>query len=402
MRTCVSTPDDSNTPNEREAPEMATPAAPGTPRKLPPAVRLQQNILYWRDKASPYHRHLSALAMVLGFLGDNYFFRHADVAEMQFLFVIYLLTASVSILVLHAIEARVRPEKALRWRGFLPFAAQFAFGGLWSALLIFYTHSAVFIASWPFLLLLVLVLVGNEMFSRYISRLVFSSVLLFFGLFASAIFLVPIYVHAMGPWVFALSSAVTIFLYIGYLRLLAWGGRETLGRQRLWIGLGALLILAALNALYFTGMLPPLPLVLRDSGIYHAIKKVGDVYEAKGEPQSWEDSWLRKPQVQHVAPGEKLFAFSAVFAPIALSTRIVHRWQYYSETRKTWLAMGEVSFNVNGGRDGGYRAYSRKSNPRPGAWRVDIGTTEGRLIGRLRFSVEKAEAPPPLVPKTIH
>ena len=40
-----------------------------------------------------------------------------------------------------------------------------------------------------------------------------------------------------------------------------------------------------------------------------------------------------------------------------------------------------------GGRDGGYRGYSVKGNPQAGDWRVDIETIDGRLVGRIRFTV---------------
>jgi hypothetical protein len=406
----VSSPEDDNEGREGEAPENGGENSPSDPgkagRRMPPAYRLhqhvQQNFLYLRDRAVTHHRFLSAAATILGFLGDNYFFRHADVGEMQLLFVIYLATIAVSILLLHGIEARFAPEKFRRMRAVLPLATQFAFGGLWSALLIFYSHAAVFTASWPFLLLLVVVLIASEIFSHYLPRLVFASVLLFFGLFSSAIFLVPVYVLAIGSWVFILSGALSVLVFLGYLRLLNFAGRDAnLRVQKLWISLGVAAVLLLLNGLYFTSVLPPLPLVLRDSGVYHYAKKNGDLYDTKGEERSWWDGVLGRRNVQHVAPNEQLYVYSAIFAPTALRTRIVHRWQFYSPKRKRWLAVNNVSFSVRGGRDGGYRAYSRKLNPRAGEWRVDIGTSEGRLIGRVRFSVERVAAPVTLIDKAL-
>src|SRR5690242_21764247 len=41
---------------------------------------------------------------------------------------------------------------------------------------------------------------------------------------------------------------------------------------------------------------------------------------------------------------------------------------------------------------GGYRAYSVKSQPASGRWRVDIETAEGQLIGRVPFSVRPGGA----------
>ncbi len=61
------------------------------------------------------------------------------------------------------------------------------------------THaSAVLLASWPFLLVLVAIFIGNEVFKQYYERLVFTATLLFFGMFSYAIVTVPIYIHQIG------------------------------------------------------------------------------------------------------------------------------------------------------------------------------------------------------------
>src|SRR5205823_2917880 len=97
-------------------------------------------------------------------------------------------------------------------------------------------------------------------------------------------------------------------------------------RQSRWelIG-GAVVITAAMNAFYFAGILPPLPLALSDVGVYHAIRHTGVAYQAQEESQLW-TAWfgLTRPVV-HVAPGEKLALYSAVFAPIRMNTHITHR-----------------------------------------------------------------------------
>ena len=78
-------------------------------------------------------------------------------------------------------------------RGVLPSATQFAFGSLWSAFLVFSARSGVFVASWPFLLILAGLFIGNEVFRAYHSRFIFTSVLLFFALLSYAIFMVPVF-----------------------------------------------------------------------------------------------------------------------------------------------------------------------------------------------------------------
>ena len=91
--------------------------------------------------------------------------------------------------------------------------------------------------------------------------------------------------------------------------------------------------------------------------------------------------------ILHVGPAEPLSVYSAVFAPIQLRTNIVHIWRRYDEAAGRWQTEAVVSFPITGGRDGGYRGYSIKSSPRAGRWRVDIATADGRLVGRVPFSV---------------
>jgi len=77
-----------------------------------------------------------------------------------------------------------------------------------------------------------------------------------------------------------------------------------------------------------------------------------------------------------------------VFAPVHFTMKIVHSWQHYNGKRKRWVPVSVVSYPINGGRDGGYRGYTIKTNPGPGEWRVDISTGDGHLLGRIRFSVD--------------
>jgi hypothetical protein len=84
--------------------------------------------------------------------------------------------------------------------------------------------------------------------------------------------------------------------------------------------------------------------------------------------------------------GHPLYVYSAVFSPTALNTNIVHEWQTYDE-RRGWITADRISLPIRGGRGGGYRTFSTKSGLRAGAWRVNIETPNGALLGRLRFNV---------------
>src|SRR5262249_26712404 len=159
--------------------------------------------------------------------------------------------------------------------------------GLWSAFVIFYGRSAVVAASWPFLLMLVAILVGNEVFRKYHSRLAFACVLLFFALFSYAIFVLPMFTGTMGRQTFLQSGLFAVAAFTLVLMLLWALGPERIRGAWRHIAAGAFGVYAAINLFYFTNILPPLPLALANAGIFHTVTKTGADYQVAGEPQSW-------------------------------------------------------------------------------------------------------------------
>ena len=335
-----------------------------------------------------HERSLSAASMISGFAFDNYYFGRVDHPATQIVLFVYVAIAILSILFLHFVESR--PGTKGWFKRIQPLsivATQFAFGGLWSAFVIFYGRSAVVATSWPFLLLLVAILIGNEVFRKYHSRLAFACVLLFFALFSYAIFVLPVFTGTMGRQIFLLSGFLAIAAFSVVLNLLWRLGRERIKQAWRHIAAGALGVYLTINLFYFTNILPPLPLALADADVFHAVTKVGATYEVTEEPQTW----LRVPgtdPVLHVVSDEPISLYSAVFAPVQLKTRILHVWQRYDPQVREWRTESTVEYPITGGREGGYRGYSIKSSPRTGRWRVNIETPDGLLIGRVPFIVE--------------
>jgi hypothetical protein len=342
-----------------------------------------------------YERPLSAISMVAGFIFDNYFFERVDHPATQIVLAAYLVVAILSIVLIHFIEADAEPPALLvKAHPLFVVATQFALGGLWSAFLIFYGRSALTVTSWPFLLVLAGMLIGNEVFRQYHSRLAFNCTLLFLAMFSYTIFMVPVFTGTMGRPTFVLSGVLAVGAFLLVLFMLRTVGRERLLKARRGIVLGAAGVLASINLFYFTNVLPPLPLALSHAGVFHSVVKEGDVYRAVSEPLQglmWYGLAMGGPEM-HVQRGGSLALYSAVFAPIQLRTNIVHIWQRYDEAARLWRNESTVRFRIVGGRDGGYRGYTTKSTPAAGRWRVNIETSDGLLIGRVPFSVRLGSA----------
>lgn len=343
-----------------------------------------------------YERHIAVVSMLGGFAFDQVFFQRIDLWNTQLLFAAYVLVCASSISLLHYIEERAgRGHPRPRWRAIVPIATQFSLGGFWSAFVFFYGHSAAVSASWPFLLVLLAVLVANEYFAKYHDRLVFTSILFFFALYSYAIFEVPILLGRIGGWVFLLSSAAAVgafALFTVFLRIIG----HNRFRQDVWrIRVGAFLVLVLINFFYFTNILPPLPLSAKAAGIYHTVWRVPGDYLATAETgRSLLVRYLGFAPTMHVVPGESLYAYSEIFAPTTLRATIVHRWQWYDPAAKKWVTKAAISYPIVGGRDGGYRGYSATLMSQPGRWRVNVETADGRLIARIPFTVEQVQLPP--------
>jgi hypothetical protein len=339
-----------------------------------------------------FHKHESILSsgtLILGFIIDYLTLRRVDFLLDNLLIVFYLIFAGASILIVNLYEAgRLRTQFFENIYEFLPFLLQFAFGGLFSAFVVFYSKSASLFTSGAFVLILFSFLVGNEFFKKRYSKLVFQVAIYFVAIFSFSIFFVPVLIKQMGAIVFLYSGAVSltvIGIFILTISRLA-PARYKESKKFLFITIPVLYIF--INILYFTNIIPPIPLSLRALDVYHLVeRKTGGNYLVTGERDLWQEKF-NLGQVFHWKPGQPVYVFSSVFAPTDLNIKIVHDWQYFDESEDQWVSANKISFPIRGGRDEGYRGFSKKSYVFPGHWRVDIETERGQVIGRVRFDIE--------------
>jgi len=134
------------------------------------------------------HEHrISSYALLLGFIVDNFTLRRIDLFFENITMISYLVIAGTSIALLNILEekgvASLHPifERA---HVLLSLVIQFVFGGLFSAFVVFYSRSASWASSWPFILVLLGLLIGNEFFKKRYERLVFQVSIYFIALFS--------------------------------------------------------------------------------------------------------------------------------------------------------------------------------------------------------------------------
>jgi len=353
--------------------------------------------VHLRSVYARFERPISSASLLGGFAFDAVTLKRVDTFWENFWIVAHLAMVAICIVLLNRAENRGadsrNPSKAHFW---LINMLQFFFGGLLSTLLVFYFRSGSLRVSWPFFLILGAAFVANERLKQHYERLYFQISLFFLSLFCFTIFIMPVVLHAIGRLIFLLSGAVSLALLYLFLHLLQSVTGEGIATRSRTLKTCIAAIFIVINALYFLNLIPPIPLSLQDAGIYHAIARNPDGNYVVQSEDPGLFHFFRLTETFNATPGRSAFAYSAVFSPTALNTRIVHEWQFY-EPKRGWTTMSRVELPVHGGRGGGYRTYSVKNGIRAGAWRVNVETASGGLLGRVRFNVVLQAYEPALV-----
>ena len=357
--------------------------------------RIEQLKYYYEH----YERYATAGALLFGFIFDNLTLTRIDRWIDNLLLLTSLSTVAVCVLVLNLHDAgRIRIRSAHRLDWLLPLIMQFAIGNLFSGYIVFYIRSGSLAKSWPFLLFLAFFFFGNEVFRSRYQRMAFRTGIFYIALFSFCIFSVPILFNATGIWIFLLSGIVSLAVFSGvlYLQFRIAPAYTRGGRPTLILTIGS--IYALFNIFYFTNIIPPIPLSLKELSLYHNIESSveGHLYRVTYEPKRWYEYLPFVRETYEQMPGMPVYAYSSVFAPTDIRTTIFHRWSYVDAPSGQWRSAGTVPFGILGGRDGGYRGYSIKTGVTPGTWRVEVVTGRGQLLGRKTFNVVAAKALPTL------
>jgi len=348
-------------------------------------------------------KRLSVLAFFVGFLWDTLTLTRVDRLYDNLVLLGYLVISFWSIVFINAHSTGRLPGNMFsRMERLARFMLPFAFGGLFSGFLIFYSRSGEVFSSAPFLLLLSVLFFGNELFRRHYQRFIFQMGIFFVTLFSYAALIIPVLSGRIGGFIFLISGLVSLLIFYVALRFLALVAREEVERSRYPLYTVVLIIFVTFNFLYFNNMIPPIPLSLKEIGIYHSIERTrtGE-YAVTFEEAPWYAFGKKTSAVFHRSAGEGVYVWSSVYAPTRLDTEVLHRWSYFDEAEGEWVSSTVIGFPISGGRNEGYRGYSMKESVFPGKWRVDVETLRGQIIGRMVFRVEDAKEPPSLSEETL-
>jgi hypothetical protein len=274
-----------------------------------------------------------------------------------------------------------------RARPYYPHAIQFLLGGLFSAYAIFYSQSASLTGTAVFFALLVALLIVNELLRDRLSNLRLLVGLYALVCFSFATFFLPVMTGVMNTPMFLFGAVCSLGAVYWVIRQVYRGMPEQPAKEMALTGVPAAGLVAILVGFYFLHWIPPVPLSMKFGGIYHQISRQDGVYRLGFEQGSWYEFWKRSDDPFHGAGPAS--CFTAVFAPVALQTTIIHHWRYRPADRsdRDFVTTDRIPMTIAGGRDAGYRGYTTKARLDPGEWRVDVETHDGRVIGRIGFRV---------------
>ncbi len=341
------------------------------------------------DKVPFVRHHFLTTMFLLGFIVDNLTLNQVDQAFDNIVLALYVVLAMVATVLYYAGSAGRMSERANHFfHTWSPAAMQYAFGGLLSGMLIFYGRSSAFFESWPYMLFILLAILGNETIKKRDERLVYNLAIFFTGLFSYIILMVPVWTGKMGAMTFFLSGCLALLIMYWFVKVLMWIVPNFMTLQKRLVVFTIGIIYVTFNVFYFTNIIPPIPLSLKSLGIYHSvIRYEDDRYALTYEAPPWYLPLRKSDSTFHYATGDSIFCYASVFAPGKIATDIYHRWEYYDEAKGDWVEHARLPYPIKGGRGDGFRGYTVIESIREGKWRCTVETARGQALGREAFTV---------------
>lgn len=265
------------------------------------------------------------------------------------------------------------------WKQRFTWAVQFCFGGLFSALVVCYFKSSGSLASFLLVILLAILLVGNEFLQKKYES--FGVSLAFFCLLGTMFmnFAIPHLVHRIGFIWFFLSTLLSFGMCMFIWKI---------SHRKKSILIAPALISILLVVAYIMNWVPPVPLVLKQKIACQNFDKATYTCDID-DPNIFQSIGLQIPSVHKVDSSEVYF-LASIYAPAKLKAELEYLWYYQDpQTGKYKLTdcISSGRMTLNGGRESGFRTFTRKKNTPPGKYRVEVAYKNGAVIGSGTFEV---------------
>lgn len=343
-------------------------------------------------------KHWLTIAFLLGFITDFILLNRVDDTLDNLVLLAYVLLATFSIIGFYLGVAEKAGERTVRiLNTAAPILMQYSFGGLLSGMLIFYGRSGDLLVSAPFLILILMVMIANELVKKRSDRLLYNLAVYYTGVFSYLVLVLPVLIGEMGSIIFIGSGLLSLLVIVFLIKVLSYIIPQylVLEKRMIVFCIGSIYVL--INSFYFFNIIPPIPLSLTELSMYQQVERTpAGGYRIVKEDMPWWKDIMQTRDVFSPISGEGAYCFARVYAPTNLTTEIVHRWEY-KDANDVWQTHFVQSYRVTGENQNGYRGFTVVSNLRSGTWRCGVETTRGQVLGRKTFTVDMSRQPESLV-----
>lgn len=334
-----------------------------------------------------------------GFLFDVVLLHRIDSTPLLIHQGVYLVLSAALIFWDHRLHvAGKEPEGFLgKVASYRLWVMHFFLGTLLNAFMVFYFRASSGILSFVFIVALSAIIIANEL-PRFRQRgPIVRVMLLSFAVTSFCAYLIPVVWGRLHSWQYLLSVVLGCAATYGLWRLFrrfthdpSWTFERAV--------LPGLAIQAVLFIAYVAHAIPPVPLSLKQIGVFASVTPIKDEhgkrqYELQYQsPSAWE--FWRHESDTFVAPtGSKAYVFVKIFAPTRFNDQVVFAWDY-DDPKHGWTQRGSPhATSLSGGSEEGFRTFAYSTMGAPGRYRVRVLTTDDREIGRETFTYVEGELP---------
>lgn len=337
--------------------------------------------------------HYTTLIFLAGFLFDSIMLPDLEDPLARYIGFGYLCTVALLIMFRELLVSRnTASDFEQKMYSLSTFGISYCSGSALSFVFVYTIRSAALSVSWPLFVILALCIIANEAVSTYNFRLTLDIGVLLIATLFYIIFNTPLILKVQNDTTFAVSIFVATAISLAYVSLLRFSSEnasyEAPRAYALAIGIPMFV-----GMLYFLNIIPAVPLSLKDSGIYHSVvRNEAGEFVADKEIDTRTFSKYRTPIYHLTSSDTGVYFFSSVDAPAELTAPISHVWEYYDENTSKWIQSSTISFAISGGRENGYRAFSKKENITEGLWRVTVKIDDNRIVDRVNFRIIKSDS----------
>lgn len=353
-----------------------------------------------------YGGHFLSLVFIFGFIVDVYTLPSITNKTYPFIGLIYIFIVATFLVLRDLYSRNTSSEKLYKLSDI---AVSFFQGSVLSYVFIYYLRSGDLYTSWPVIVFLFIAMIVNEIHTSKAVQMLMDYGLFFLGFIFYIIYNAPVYFKRVDTDVFIKSILISFVFIITFIIIYYIFIKNK--KFILKMFLLATVVFTIIPALYFSGIMPAVPITLRDVNVYNYVGKLGNgeydfleidsqsvkinkVFVDGGMLSNLESVIYNfliklnlKSEIIYIDRGKTIYFYAAVVAPSAVNSKINHVWQVYDNKNKKWVEDFRISYPAVGGREGGYRGYSLRENIYTGYWRVLV-EVEDRVVGQKRFEIK--------------